>query len=904
MIATHRQAVFSIFLLLILAVSLLSACGNDNTTDTDGDNETTDGDTTDGDTTDGDDTDGDDTDGDDTDGDDTDGDNIDGDTTDGDTIDGDTTDGDEESAPETGATPLARKVTKLVNVDEPAYFIPGVNSDKLGFINDDEGADEPGAEIGQITDLLMTDKENGRLVTVEYGDIDSDGKDEMAVMSIYTDDTIDNSKYRFDYIHITLLDDKDAQFAVIGTIDKSAFAKNPLNPEYDSFLMGDLAIGNLDDDDEAEFVITGTYGRIAKEGSGETTYQYGSVIYTFDDLQNNLSNLTIKTDTGSGTKNMHVATGDLDGDKRDEIIVTGVDGNWPKAWALDDHTQGYEQLYRWHDLDNNVFEEYIRNPNVACGDFDGDGLDEIVFGATENSGCKVQTRVYDDKINEFKYMEGKYLEGCPNRTWNKTVPPELAVTDIDANGKDDVIVAMNDDYYQDRGWAIYYFRPDVDDSGLVTNDALGKPWEMPDYDYNFQRKPGGFHLAVGNLDRDMQGDVFAIYHNYEKVTTGYYPNEEEKTMIKGFQARRWTFDLANFQQKNEWDWDFPEPLEYGDKIQPLLCMADFDGDSVTVKYTGEHWMAMSEPRIIVAMAMPPGWGDIPQANETNTWVGYGQVRDQSTSNSNEISVSASVTMSVEGGDPFGIVEAKAGVKLEQELTKTNTTTTTVSTGIKRIGSWAPNDLDNFVIYSATEYHRYKYEVIAHLDPSKIGSFVTIDVPKETNTYKKTVTAFNEQNGDYRDIGEETFSHTIGDPSTYPTKEQRDALLDTENAGYAGWTTPDKSDPLHTVGETSGGGTEVFIEISEENSTAESRKIGVEVSAGFSVGGVGVETTAGISSNNIYEISVGESTEYVGSIGDIPSSHYADNAYTFGMFVYNFERDDGVKYQVINWCTKQ
>ncbi len=863
-----------------------------------------DGDRSDGDDPDGDDPDGDDPDGDDPDGDDPDGDGPDGDDPDGDEPDGDNdSDGDSDSSEETGInTPMARKVTTLIHVDEPTWLLPGVSSEKMGSILDDKGSDTPGAEIGQILDRLMTDQPNGRLVEIQSGDVDADGKDEIVVLSLYTDH--ENTEYRFDFPRITLIDDQDAGFAVIGTIDKTPFEVDPLNPDFDSYLAMDLALGNLDDDDALEIIVVGTYGRISINNySGNETFQHASVIATFDDATNALAPLAFNAEVGVDMLSMHVDTGDVDHDNRDEIIVVAKGKNgYVKAWALDDHVQAYAELHLWHNLDDQVFTNTSGLPNLVCGDFDGDGLDEITFGAVAQSGyCRLQTRVFDDALQGFAYMEGKYIEDCPNRIWNRYIPLQLAAADFDGNGKDDVIIAVHDVYYDDRGWSLFYFRPDRDDSGIIETERLGKPNGEFFARTPFDMLPGGFHLAVGDFNRDRRDDVFAIYHRYnEGGIWGRDLNEDDESVIEGFDAKRWFFDDANFIVDDEWSWDLPESLPYGTAIQPLVGLGDLDGDSMVVRYTGEKWLAMSEPRIVVAMAMPPGWASIPQDNKNNTWVGYGQVREESNSESNEIAMSASVTMSMEASDPFGIVSASASTSLKEELAKTTTVTKTTSTGVKRIGNWAPDDLDNFVIYTATEYERFQYEIITHEDSDKIGTLLTIDVPVETNTYKKTVTAFNEQNGDYRDIGAETFGHTVGDPSSYPTETERDAIL----AAYTGWITPASSEPLYSIGETSAGGTEVFISMSEENAEAEARTLGVEVSAGFSVGGVGVETTVGLSNTSIYEIAIAESTEYVGSVGDIPSSDYMDYNYGFGMFVYNFERDDGVKYQVINWCVEE
>ncbi len=881
-----QQVLFTI--LLIMSVACF-ACGSDD------DSDPTDGDASDGDSSDGDLADGD---------------AADGDATDGDSADGDTTDGD--SVQRLEYPPLARKTTTLIDVDEPVFFLPQISEDYFATIRDDKGSETPGEEIGQITDLLMTDQPNGRLMEIKSGDIDADGKDEMVILSLYTDHENDDRTYRYDYPRITIIDDKDAGFAIIGTIDKTPFAVDPLNPEFDSYLTADLALANLDDDDGLEIVFAGTYGRIdiAEYNDSYRTYQYASVLVTFDDAGNGFSKLAFNSEAGVGVTEIKVDAGDVDRDNRDEIFIighkkadTGDGDRWfAQAWALDDHVDGYTELYHWHNRDDELFDYSVGKPNVVCGDFDGDGIDEVTFGAVSRNGyCRLQTRVYDDALNEFVHLEGKYIEDCPNRTWDHNVPLQLEAGDIDGNGKDDVLIAVHDVYYNDRGWYVYYFRPDRDDSGYVQYRAFSGSWEnVNDADrYSLNWTPSGFRMDVGDYDRDGKADVFAMYYRY-KTIQGQPPYGEDEIVVEGFDAKRFAFKDDEFEVEDEWSWDWPETLPLDTWVQPLVGLGDFDGDSMVVRYTGDSWLAMSEPRIVVAMAMPPGWASIPQDNKGNTWVGYGQVRTESSSESNEISMSASVTMSVEASDPFNIVSAKASTTLKTELTKTQTQTKTVSTGVKRVGNWAPDDLSDFVIYTATEYERFQYEVITHEDPTKVGTLLTIDVPLQTNTFKKTVKAFNEQNGDYRDIGVETFTHTVGDPSTYPDKDARDALL----ATYTGWMTPDPSEQLLSIGEASAGGTEAFISMGKENAQSEARTLGVEVSAGFSVGGVGVESTVGLSNTNIYEIAVAESTDYAGSVGDIPSSHFNDYEYYFGMFVYNFERDDGVKYQVINWCVEQ
>ena len=88
----------------------------------------------------------------------------------------------------------------------------------------------------------------------------------------------------------------------------------------------------------------------------------------------------------------------------------------------------------------------------------------------------------------------------------------------------------------------------------------------------------------------------------------------------------------------------------------------------------------------------------------------------------------------------------------------------------------------------------------------------------------------------------------------------------------------------------------------DGNRSEATSFGVETSLGFKVGGVGAEASVGVTNTSIYEVSVADSTEYSGSVSDI-ASDYGSYGYNFGIFFYTFTRDDGVKYQVINWVVE-
>jgi anthranilate/para-aminobenzoate synthase component II len=167
-----------------------------------------------------------------------------------------------------------------------------------------------------------------------------------------------------------------------------------------------VAAGDIDSDGYDE-IVTGA-------GPG---YVFGPHVraWNFDDDQVSTINGVSYFAYGTRHWGVNVATGNLDNDARDEIL-TGpgpgtIFGPQVRGWNFTNNTVTSIHQVNFFAYDTRKF-----GVNVAAGDLDGDGFDEIVTGPGPGAGLGPWVRVwnYDNSqvgpfIQNFKaYDQGKY----------------------------------------------------------------------------------------------------------------------------------------------------------------------------------------------------------------------------------------------------------------------------------------------------------------------------------------------------------------------------------------------------------------------------------------------------------------------------------------------------------------
>ena len=300
---------------------------------------------------------------------------------------------------------------------------------------------------------------------------------------------------------------------------------------YDNAFRGGVrvATGDVNNDGTDDiFTIAGPGGgphvKIFNGTNGQLMHQFmaydpgyrGSGFLASGDLDgDNHDDLVIGTDVGGGphvrvidgsnftedfsyfaynpnfTGGVRVSVGQVDADSALEIITAAGPGGGPHVQVYDSQSRSYEQSYFAYDptFRNGIY--------ISTGDTDGDGHDEIITGAGAGGGPHVK---YHDLIDDED--EASYFAYAPSFSGGVYV---AAAGSSFRLGSDDVITApaslgsANIRIYDDHGGLREeYF--DYEDDGDSSNDDEG-----PDSDYRINDAIRGSH-GVGGIYGDGSHD--------------------------------------------------------------------------------------------------------------------------------------------------------------------------------------------------------------------------------------------------------------------------------------------------------------------------------------------------------------------------------------------------------------
>lgn len=193
-----------------------------------------------------------------------------------------------------------------------------------------------------------------------------------------------------------------------------------------------------------------------------------------------------------------------------------------------------------------------------------------------------------------------------------------------------------------------------------------------------------------------------------------------------------------------------------------------------------------------------------------------------------------------------------------------------------------------VVFTAVPFDVYYYKVIdSGGDPDvKEDGTLTISVPRKPQTLAVPRDYYNTNNGDFPDVDETIFHHTIGNVKSYPRSPDQSGVWSDEVSVGIGT-----------------GSTEAMIEITTGEGTGVNFDYTVEISSEVGTGGVVVGASAAFSYGYSFEVTNTRSTFYKGVVDDIPSGYsLAEYGYSWGLCAYPASLGAN-KFTVVNYWVR-
>ncbi len=752
--------------------------------------------------------------------------------------------------------PLAEPVTALLRIEEVATVVPTASSG--GLVLDDPRAG------GTLGELPQDPRGSTRRIYARLAaNLDGDGNDEL-VLAQLEDGT--------GYLRIRIVD----------SAPMMPFFREVALDEDMALDDVDVAAADVDGDGIDELIVA-----VADDVNV-------GWVRIFDDLDHDLTMLAHISDVSAGVRAVSVATSDLDEDGEPEFVTSL---SWQTTTGVlvlfeDDYASGLGGLPGRSTLipgdfgdSSLVFDRAV----VHGGNFDDDPAEEVLLVAHALEGSYYGLRYYliDDASTDLAVaanldmgaLSGSFSGYTPvGNRW----PWRSTVADLNGDGTLELMAVMRTDNSPDFDWDISHLPMPAEQDAWRENPST---------------------LVVGTNGRSLADlttvrDKVGADDEIDEFADAVVASARDGDSLTQLRVHAEVVDAA------------ADPIVYrivpqppttrtvpSNNRPPWVIAGDFDADSVLLRYTGNKTLALADPMPIAILAAPPTVAGIDQRFDLSN-TGYGTAVSAGSSETHEVAVTTRVTFTTNVRIPkIGLDIVESERNMDRVLSSSGVTTERITYGTSFRGSSDTNT----IVFQGTLYHSYEYEIVGALDPTEIGQQVRIDVPVATRVYKWTIPFFNEVMNDRGwEIDATLLPHTIGDPSTYRTPAERDAIL-AENDGWKSLRA--------TVGQGNGS-VEVTIDLETESTTTTQRRRGNQTTLRGPLNnllctlGEANCRTYGFASTDGYSLSAGSSTSYAGRVGDIvDSATWADAQYDFGLFVYWHQLDEQTAVQVIDYWTE-
>jgi hypothetical protein len=698
------------------------------------------------------------------------------------------------------------------------------------------------------------------------GDVDGDGLEELLVVSHAAGDAS---------VVLRVIQDRVAGFAGAAPIAISSVVPASLA----------IASGDFDGDGRDDAVVAvGTASSVQLvflANAGGQLGASGKVV-------------TLTPVSAAPALEVSLAAGNLDNDAPEELAVVmnesfqagGADSGTSRYWVYDDATTDFAVRRAAQTVSASAggATRAALAASVAIGDIDGDNVGEVVLAGLTNfdPGGTCAYAYLLIALDELDADPARSL-GLMGASYQGSLFPagsscaalrmrtvHVAALDRDGDGADEIQVNQLafEDFRQATPWT-----PLGPAAAGATDVALHRLFGGSGSTYSGEFSRATSALAAGDFTSDKKADL-VLYSQFAAPAVRIYAV---------------SIDPADGQERWRETVAVPAAASPAEPLWPVLVTANVDRDSMSIQYSpAERRVVFTQPIIVAALAAAPCARDLGQ-NLDACRTSFGTAKSAQVATELTYTVTAGITVGAKTAasipglvfevEVAGSIKASLGVKLNRSYTLTKRVVRTTG------------PLEDGVIFTSVPYDQFTYRILSHPNPDLIGADVVVSIPRAPIETLVERTFFNAHvPAGAIQVDAAVLAHVPGQPRTYPTAAQKDALISAHPLLFNG--------PVD-VGQ---GGGSTAVEINLETQLGAGVSFGVEQTLEVKATAANVMAgfTIGQSFGASLQISHGSESYYSGTVSNIAADRYnPGTAYKFGLITYIHD-DPRQSFEVVNY----